>query len=622
VALYNHPDARIFLSEHAGKKGMHPELLAAVRDLRQVVATAGLCRDSVYCMMAAKLHCELSDAADGDLTKQFRRELAEMCKTYEIELKPLTLVKYLPAGRMMWKCNALAFVSVSMLLDQQVLTERILKNEEMVLELSNLASGGLKLLDGPALGQEMVVVVGKDKQRLSMAATVAGLLKILCAAGDADELDVRRVNASLSAADLARVVRMNFGNGPVGSVTPALVWEYASLINTSLVAAGINGWCVTENFRLDCIPPKVDWIAVACCEANVGVVLNFVDELVVAHAYVPGDDEAVKELVKDLAARLNFPREFGFRLGTARGYEDVGLLHWLSRVVWDKGRDLGQPVELTRLQVAVELFRQEVVPQGQSFLDLIAKTQPWGDIKVEVGKELNEINIASLAKSGFFVVRDFLSSSLCEEDVVSEVSRRVLQCRKRETIFQGPFSNDNCRLQASVDAMVKECPFSGELQELLDAALKELGALVPSRTVSTLVALLSLDGCGPQRPHADYTRQSLEKIEDDGFCDGLPLGVVIALQPNTVFDMWPGAIGWDETRFYEHKQLKLGAGDAVFFLGNAVHAGAAFEKENVRLHCYLDSPAVHREPDTTCFMDVAAGVGNILPRGVKLQGKK
>jgi hypothetical protein len=183
--------------------------------------------------------------------------------------------------------------------------------------------------------------------------------------------------------------------------------------------------------------------------------------------------------------------------------------------------------------------------------------------------------------------------------------------------------NDNCRVQASVDVMRGECPFTDELQLLLQQVSKNLGLLVPSRTASTMMALLSLDGCGPQRPHADYTRESLEGIQDDGFCSGLPLGVVVALQPNTFFDAWPGAIIRDESRlFYEHKELKLGPRDAVFFLGNAVHAGAAFEKENVRLHCYLDCPDVQRQPDTTCFMDVAAGGGNIFPRGVKLHAKK
>jgi hypothetical protein len=524
--------------------------------------------------------------------------------------------RYLPAGKIMWKCKALAFVSVSLLLDQQVLTERMIKNDERVLELSNVASGGLKLLDG-ALGHEMVLVGDKS---LSVAASVAGLMKILCAAGDAEELDVKRVNASLSAGDLARVVRMNFGNGSVvGSLTPAIVWEYASLINTSLVAAGIGGWCVTENFLVARIPPKVDWIAVACCEANVGVLLNFVERQIVAHAYVSEDEDVVRELVTDLAVKLEFPKTFGFRLEMVSGYEDVGLLHWLSRAVWDQGRDVCQAVEFVRLEVAVEMFNQAMVPHGQSLLDLIAKEQPRLPVKVEAGKDLN---IASLAKSGFFVIRGFFSSSLCEEEAISELSRRVLQCKKREAVFQGAFFNDNCRLQASIEDMQEECAFTDELQALLDAVSKKLKLLVPSRTPSTMMGLLSLDNCGPQRPHADYTRASLEEIEDDGFCGGAPLGIVIALQPNTVFDMWPGAINWDESMFYEHKQLKLGAGDAVFFLGNAVHAGAAFEKENVRLHCYLDVPDVRREPNTTCFMDMAAGVGNILPRGVKLSTKK
>jgi hypothetical protein len=149
---------------------------------------------------------------------------------------------------------------------------------------------------------------------------------------------------------------------------------------------------------------------VACCEANVGVVLNFVEKQVVAHAYVPGDDDAVKELVKDLAARLNFPKKkFGFRLGTTIVYEDIGLLHWLSRVVWDQGRNLGQAVELVHLQVAVEMLNQAMVPQGQSLLDVIAREQPHLGIKVEAGKELNE---SSLAQSGFFVIRGFLVRSL------------------------------------------------------------------------------------------------------------------------------------------------------------------------------------------------------------------
>jgi hypothetical protein len=85
--------------------------------------------------------------------------------------------------------------------------------------------------------------------------------------------------------------------------------------------------------------------------------------------------------------------------------------------------------------------------------------------------------------------------------------------------------------------MREEYAFTEELQLLLVEVLKKLGVLVPSRIASTLMALLSLDGCGPRRPHADYTCESLDGIVDDGFCGGLPPGVVVALQMMTFFDM-------------------------------------------------------------------------------------
>ncbi len=597
----------IFVNEHASKKGVNPDLLGAVRNAQRMLANAEVCRDSIYCMMAAKLHEELSGIVErGELTKQFREQLSDLCILYEMELKPSSLERYLPAGRMMLKCRALSFVNVSLLLAQQKVTERMLGDEEMMQKLSSLASGkrSLMLLDSVGLLDEDV------PNQDSIAGTVAGLMKRLSSVATLDELSVTRVN-SLSALDLARVLRMNFGNGPVGSLTQSIVWEYASLINTGLMDAGIGGWCLTENFRMDRVPPNLDWIAVACCDVHVGVLLNFIEKKVVACCYEPTEDDSLRGLVRTLAEKLNFPKKYRFELKVVDGYEDIGLLHWLSRIVWGKGQHSACPVELVRLQTAYELFKHGIVPQDQSFLSLIAQEQKPLEYQVGVGKELC---VESLTKSGFCIIQGLLSKKLCGEDAVAELRQRVLKWKNRETIFQGPFRNDGCRVQASVNVMKNDCSFSEELQALLDATTKKLGKMILSRSPSHMLAVLSLEGCGPQRPHADYRRESLDGIRDDGFCGGMPLGVVLALQPNTHFDIWPGAIGWDESRFYEHKQLTLCPGDAVFFLGHAVHAGAAFEEENVRLHCYLDSPDVQREPDTTCFMDVAGGAGNVLPR--------
>jgi hypothetical protein len=175
-------------------------------------------------------------------------------------------------------------------------------------------------------------------------------------------------------------------------------------------------------------------------------------------------------------------------------------------------------------------------------------------------------------------------------------------------------------LQAKIEVLKESGAFNEELDTLIAAVSDRLKVVVPMRPLHEMNVLLSLDGCGPQRPHCDYAPESLKEMRDDGFCGGLPLGVVVALQPNTRLDAWPGAVGWDQSRFYEHQQLVLGPGDAVLFLGNVVHAGATFVEENIRLHSYLESAELRKErlPDSTYFMDIAAGVGNVLPLDVKI----
>ena len=45
--------------------------------------------------------------------------------------------------------------------------------------------------------------------------------------------------------------------------------------------------------------------------------------------------------------------------------------------------------------------------------------------------------------------------------------------------------------------------------------------------------------------------------------------------------------------------LLLEPGDAVVFRADVVHAGAEYDSENIRIHCYLDSPLVPRDPNRT-----------------------
>src|SRR5262249_679697 len=133
----------------------------------------------------------------------------------------------------------------------------------------------------------------------------------------------------------------------VGPVEPFIVWEYVNLVNTSLVEAGRNGWCLMESFRDDRVPENQDWIAVACFDSGAGVLLNFVERKIVVHNYQDADEDTLHELVEALAVRLKFPK-FRVESRVVSGFEDVGLLHWLSHVVWGEKEKLEVPPELLR----------------------------------------------------------------------------------------------------------------------------------------------------------------------------------------------------------------------------------------------------------------------------------
>jgi ectoine hydroxylase-related dioxygenase (phytanoyl-CoA dioxygenase family) len=47
------------------------------------------------------------------------------------------------------------------------------------------------------------------------------------------------------------------------------------------------------------------------------------------------------------------------------------------------------------------------------------------------------------------------------------------------------------------------------------------------------------------------------------------------------------------------KVIEINKGDVLVFRADLVHAGSDYDEENIRLHLYLDSPYVKREPNKT-----------------------
>ena len=145
--------------------------------------------------------------------------------------------------------------------------------------------------------------------------------------------------------------------------------------------------------------------------------------------------------------------------------------------------------------------------------------------------------------------------------------------------------NDNKRRQVSL-------PIRGTWLRDLQT---RLASIAGSRDVHDLVLLESLPGCRLQAAHCDYvpTEELLKAMDWE-----IPLLCLVALQPNTHLDLWPGSHR-QQRPLGPRLTLNLGIGDAVLFRGDLVHAGSAYEERNLRIHAYFDHPAVPREPNRT-----------------------
>jgi hypothetical protein len=121
----------------------------------------------------------------------------------------------------------------------------------------------------------------------------------------------------------------------------------------------------------------------------------------------------------------------------------------------------------------------------------------------------------------------------------------------------------------------------------------------PNLKLADAVLLLSLPGCKQQMFHADYVvTKKLMAVPKEHY----PMGVLLALEDNTRLVMREGAFGvhYDacDTNIVE---VTLNVGDALVFRADQIHAGAAYDECNMRVHAFLDSP-IHRRPANQTFI--------------------
>ena len=103
--------------------------------------------------------------------------------------------------------------------------------------------------------------------------------------------------------------------------------------------------------------------------------------------------------------------------------------------------------------------------------------------------------------------------------------------------------------------------------------------------------LHSEKGCPRQKLHYDFNPDTIPNLAVK------PRSVLLALEDETKL------IVWDKDTA-KPKELMLKRGDCVLFNADVVHAGAAYDKPNTRLFCYLDAEDAPRKPNQVWFPDL------------------
>ncbi len=181
----------------------------------------------------------------------------------------------------------------------------------------------------------------------------------------------------------------------------------------------------------------------------------------------------------------------------------------------------------------------------------------------------------------------------------------VAQTKKGRKIFNNAKKhkgNDGKRKQASFNP--NDTISRTFIRNIENFAIEEYPDLDPC----DFVILHSSAGCAEQLAHCDY-EPSDEFHNEMG---DKPMGCLVAIQDNTKLNVWPRSIypkyrkNPEILQAIQKECIILNTGDVLFFRGDLVHAGAAYDEDNYRIHCFLDNKRVPRPKNRTWFVDVTS----------------
>jgi ectoine hydroxylase-related dioxygenase (phytanoyl-CoA dioxygenase family) len=193
----------------------------------------------------------------------------------------------------------------------------------------------------------------------------------------------------------------------------------------------------------------------------------------------------------------------------------------------------------------------------------------------------------SLHTEGYTILRKWIPVTPALLDLANKKSAEA------EAIFNdSPANRRNDAKRRQVDLSAHHAAI-----QPIRAALQQAH---PSHTIRDFVLLVSRPGCRRQAAHTDYvpTSELLRATDAE-----MPLLFLLALEDNTMLEVWPQSHlivqGYRGGPPVHRQTVHLSTGDAVLFRGDLVHAGSAYDSQNMRIHAYLDSAVVPRDPNRT-----------------------
>lgn len=201
--------------------------------------------------------------------------------------------------------------------------------------------------------------------------------------------------------------------------------------------------------------------------------------------------------------------------------------------------------------------------------------------------EVQRVDASTLHTQGYVILPGFV-----------DIPQAVTNCIYRQSTRTKPiFGPDRKRRQARMYSRSRYMKrFTSQLNSELDQLLSSLS---DNYVRDDWQILISKEGCKRQPSHTDYEPDGgvLEVPDRE-----VPLAAVLALEDRTNLVVWPNFINYDFDGFDQDKGelAEFNAGDLLIFRGDLVHAGAEYpDRENVRLHCFVDHKDVDRRNNRT-----------------------